>query len=68
MRKVVLNNNPKAEHKSDDTVLMGAQEAGMVNEDRKNEWLKKQFAQDALIHQRVKCPVAAMVFCLMHRV
>ena len=64
----LINNKLKAEHKSDDAVLMGTQEAGIMKKDSKNERIKKQFAQDALIHQRVKCPVAAMVCCLMHQV
>lgn len=46
---------------------MGTQEAGTVKEDRKNEWIKKQFAQDALIYERLKCPIAAMSLCLMDR-
>jgi hypothetical protein len=68
MKKVILNNNPKAEHKSDEAVLMGAQEARKVKEDSKDERIKKQLAEDALIHERIKCPVAAMACCLMHRV
>ncbi len=68
MKKRPLNKTLKAEHKSDDTVLMDAQEARTVKEVSKNEWIKKQFAQDTLIYERVKCPIAAMVFCSLHRV
>ena len=68
MKKVILNKKPKAEHKSDETILMGTQEAGAVKEESKTERIKKQFAQDALIHERIKCPVVAMVCCLMHQV
>ena len=68
MKKRPLNTKLKAEQKSDDTVLMSAQEAGAIKKDSINERIKKQFAQDALIYQRIKCPVAAMVCCLMHQV
>lgn len=68
MKKLPLNTKPKAEHKSDNAILMQAAAAKTVEKDRKEEYIKKQFAQDALIHQRVKCPVAAMVCCLMHQV
>ncbi len=63
-----LNNRLKAEHKSDDADLTGTPEVRIIKKDRKNDWIKKQFAQDALIHHRIKCPVAAMVCCLMHQV
>ena len=68
MKKLPLRSKLKGEHKSDNAVLMGTAELRAVEEDSKNERIKKQFAQDALIHQRVKCPVAAMVCCLMHQV
>jgi hypothetical protein len=68
MKKRPLNNKLKAEHKSDEAVLMGTQEAGTIKEESKNEWIKTQFAKDAFIYERIKCPIAAMGFCLMHRV
>ena len=68
MKKLHLNNKLKAEHKSDKAVLMETPEVSTIDKDSKKERVKKQFAQDALIHQRVKCPVAAMVCCLMHQV
>ena len=68
MKKLPLNKNLKAEHKSDNAILMRAQAAKPAGKDSQNERIKKQFAQDALIHQRIKCPVAAMVCCLIHQV
>lgn len=68
MTKLPLNKRIKAEHKSDNSVLMEKPEAETVKEAIKNERIKKQFAQDALIHKRIKCPVAAMACCLMHQV
>ena len=68
MKKLPLRSKLKAEHKSDNAVLMEAPAVGTVEKDSKDERIKKQFAQDALIYQRVKCPVAAMVCCLMHQV
>jgi hypothetical protein len=69
MKKLPLNNKLKAEHKSDKAVLMEAPAVRTtVEKDSQEERIKKQFAQDALIHQRIKCPAAAMVCCLMHQV
>lgn len=68
MKKSPLNKTLKAAHKSDETGLVGAQEAETVKEVRKNESIKKQFAQSANIYQRVKCPVVAMACCLMYQV
>ena len=68
MKKLPLNNKLKAEHKSDNAVLMETPEVRTVEKDVQNERIRKQFAQDALIHQRIKCPVTAMVCCLMHQV
>lgn len=68
MKKRPLNSKLKAEHKSDNAVLMGSSKVGTVEKNSENYRIKKQFAQDALIHERVKCPVAAMVCCLMHQV
>ncbi|WP_373551543.1 hypothetical protein [Haliscomenobacter sp.] len=68
MKKLPLNNKLKAEHKSDNAVLMETPAARKVAKDNKDERIKKQFAQDALIYQRIKCPVAAMVCCLMYQV
>ena len=68
MKKLPLNDKLKAEHKSDDAVLMGTPKVRAIKKDSINERIKKQFAQDALIYQRIKCPVAAMVCCLMHQV
>ncbi len=68
MKKLPSNTKLKAEHKSDNAVLMGTPELRAVEKDSKNERIKKQFTQDALIYQRVKCPIAAMVCCLMHQV
>jgi len=68
MKKVILTPKNKAEHKSDQAIWVGTQEVGTIEEALKNDYIKKQFAQDARIHQRVKCPVMAMVCCLMHQV
>jgi hypothetical protein len=68
MKKPPLNSKLKAEHKSDNAVLMGTPKVGTVEKNSENERIRKQFAQDALIHQRIKCPVTAMVCCLMHQV
>lgn len=68
MKKRPLNNKLKAEHKSDEAVLMGRQEAGTVKEESKIERIKKQFAHDELIYERIKCPIAAMACCLIHQV
>jgi hypothetical protein len=68
MKKPHLNNKLKAEHKSDDAILMETHKAGTAKENSKNERIKKQFAQGALVHQRIKCPVAAMVCCLIQQV
>lgn len=68
MKKLPLRTKLKAENKSCNAVLMEAPEISTVEKDRKNAHIKKQFAQDALIHQRIKCPVMAMVCCLMHQV
>ncbi len=66
MKKLHLNNKLKAEQKSDKAVLMEAPAVRTTSEeDSKEERIKKQFAQDALIYQRIKCPVAAMVCCLI---
>lgn len=68
MKKLPLNTKLKAERKSDNAVLTAPQEVEKVEKDSENEWIKKQFAQNALIYQRIKCPIAAMVCCLMHQV
>lgn len=68
MTKLHLNNKLQAEHKSDNSVLMEKPEARTVKEVRQNERIKKQFAQDDLIYQRVKRPVMAMACCLIHQV
>lgn len=68
MKKLPLNNKPKAEHKSDDEMLMETQEVRTDESGSKNERSRKQFAQDALIHERVKCSVTAMVCCFIHQV
>lgn len=68
MKKHPLNKKLSAEHQSDEAVLMGGAAIRTVDKITKNECIKKQFAQDALIHQRVKCPVMAMVCCLIHQV
>ena len=69
MKNVILNKNLKAEQKSDNAILMKARAARTTEEkDGKDERIKKQFAQDALIYQRIKCPVAAMVCCLICQV
>ena len=68
MKKLSLNNRLKGEHKSDKAVLMRASKSRTIQKNSEDERIKKQFAQDALIYQRVKCPVAAMVCCLMHQV
>jgi len=68
MKKLPLNTKLKAEHMSDNAVLMGTPKVRTIKKASKDDWIKKQFAQDALIYQRVKCPVAAMVCCLMHQV
>jgi hypothetical protein len=65
MKKLPLNTKLKAEHKSEKAALMGTPEVRTVEKDSKNEWIKKQFAQDDIIHQRVKCPVVAMACCLL---
>ncbi len=68
MKKLSLNTKLKAEHKSDNAVLTGPPEVRAIKKDSINERIRKQFAQDDLIYQRVKCSVAAMVCCLMHQV
>lgn len=68
MKKSPLNKTLKAEHKSDETVLIGAQEAGTVKEVCKNESIKKQFAQNALIYERIKCPIAAIACSFIHQI
>jgi hypothetical protein len=69
MKKLHLNNKLKAEQKSNNAILMEAPAVRTTLEkDSKEEQIKKQFAQDALIHQRIKCPIAAMVCCLIHQV
>lgn len=68
MKKLPLNNNLKAAHKSDNEILKETQEVAKDEKGSKNEWIKKQFAQDGLIYQRIKCPVTAMVCCLIHQV
>ena len=64
----LINTKLKAEHKSDNAILAETPEVRAVEKDSKDERIRKQFAQDTLIHERVKCPVAAMVCCLMHQV
>ena len=68
MKKLHLNNKLKAEHKSDKVVLMGPPEVRAIKKDSINERIRKQFTQDALIYQRIKCPIAAMACCLMRQV
>ena len=68
MKKLPLNIKLKAEHQPDEAVLMRASKLRKVAKDRENDCIKKQFAQEALIHQRLKCPVMAMACCLMHQV
>jgi hypothetical protein len=68
MKKPPLNKQLKAERKSDETVLIGAQEAGTVKEVCKNESIKKQFAQNALIYERIKCPIAAIACSFIHQI
>lgn len=68
MKKLPLNNKLNAEQKSDKTVLTETPKVITIKKGRKNDHIKKHFAQDALIHERVKCPVTAMVCCLMHQV
>ncbi len=68
MKKRPLNTKPKAEHKSDEAVLMEKPEAGTLKEIRKNESIKKQFAQNAIIYERIKCPIAAIACCFIHQI
>ena len=68
MKKLPLNNKLKAEHKSDNAVLMETPEVRTVEKDVQNERIRKQFAQDDLIYQRVKCPAVAVACCLIDQV
>lgn len=68
MKKRPLYNKLKAKHKCDNVVLKELPTVGAVEEDLKNQRIKKQFAQDALIYQRMKCPFMALACCLIYQV
>ena len=68
MKKLPLRNKLKGEHKSDNAVLMGTAALRAVEKDSKDERIKKPFAQDDLIYQRVKCPAVAVACCLIDQV
>ncbi|MBK9492127.1 MAG: hypothetical protein IPO07_27505 [Haliscomenobacter sp.] len=63
MKNQSLNKKLKADHQSDEAVWMGAPDVSTVEKDTKNERFKKQFAQDVLIHERIKYPVRRWHVC-----
>lgn len=68
MKKASLNTKLKVENRPERTILRGMQNTASVEKNCEDDRLKRQFAQDAIVYQRIKCPVAAMVCCLIHQV
>lgn len=68
MKKASLNTKLKLEHRPERTVLRAIQKAASFEKSYEDDRIKRQFAQDALIYQQIKCRVAAMVCCLIHQV
>jgi len=68
MKKTLLKKNTKGHHQTDGEKMRTVRAAKHISQKAYNKIIRTQFALDNQVYERVKCPVAAMVFCSIGRV